>query len=116
MLRSTFVSLFWAVINHRRKEDKFRFQQLADGIQQDKSTVSKWFNSEPNWQLNTIADIANFLGLELRIEARDRISGQVFTASGLRGPVQTTSLQEDSRGKISAPLPVTKGAFENAQI
>ena len=82
MLRSQFASLFWSVITERRKRG-FKLRMLADALGKDKSVVSRWFSGEPNWTLNTISDIAGALDLELHIEAKDRKSGQVFSAHGV---------------------------------
>lgn len=92
MLRSAFASLFWAVITDRRKNG-FKLKELAEGLGCDKSAVSRWFsNDPPNWQVDTISDLAHVLNLELRIEARDRETGAIYTPSGMRSlGSQTTS-------------------------
>jgi len=84
MLRSSFLSLFWSVIIERRKRGKFMLQWLADFIGINKSSVSRWFSSPtpPNWETDTLADIARALDLELKIEAVERSTGVVFSASG----------------------------------
>src|SRR4051812_39081850 len=83
MLRSSFVSIFWSVISERRKKGKFTLQSLADRLRIDKSCVSRWFSDDPpNWQSDTIADVARVLNVELIITARDRSTGQVFTSAG----------------------------------
>lgn len=82
MLRAAIASLFWAVISDRRKHG-YKLRDLADALGCDKSQVSRWFsNDPPNWQVDTIADIAAALDVELRIEAIERKTGQRFTASG----------------------------------
>jgi ribosome-binding protein aMBF1 (putative translation factor) len=82
MLRSAFVSLFWSVVTERRRRGDFTLQALAKKIGCDKSALSRWFATEPNWTLDTIADLAGALDLELRVEARERGTGMVFGASG----------------------------------
>ncbi len=84
MLRSTFVSIFWAAITERRKRERFTLQSLADRLGIDKSAVSRWFSGEnQNWETDTIADIAAALDLELEITARERSNPSVvITASG----------------------------------
>jgi transcriptional regulator with XRE-family HTH domain len=82
MLRSEVMSLFWAVISDRRERMGFKLQSLADTLGIDKSGVSRWFSSRPNWRLNTVADIAYALNLELRITAIDCETGTVFSPSG----------------------------------
>jgi transcriptional regulator with XRE-family HTH domain len=86
MLRSAFVSLFWAVISERRKKVGYTLVKLAKELGTNKAEVSRWFRGEPNWTLGTIANIAHALNVELRIEAVDRVSGEVFTPTGLQRP------------------------------
>lgn len=83
MLRSAFVSLFWGIISERKKHGGFTFQGLAKKVGSTKHEVSRWFNGDPNWTLNTIASIAHALEVELRIEAVDR-AGRVYKTSGLQ--------------------------------
>jgi transcriptional regulator with XRE-family HTH domain len=92
MLRSAFVSLFWGVISERKKRGGFTLKGLAKSLGTNKAEVSRWFNGNPNWTVNTIANIATALDLELRIEARERSSGIIFTASGIQLP-QVSQLQ-----------------------
>ena len=83
MLRSAFVSLFWAVITERKKRGDFTLQELAKTLGTNKAEVSRWFNGDPNWTVNTIANLANALDIEIEIRARDRRSpGTVFSPSG----------------------------------
>lgn len=84
MLRSAFVSLFWAVISYRKKQGGFALKTLADKIGVNKSAPSRWFSGErPNWTVNTIADIAGALDVEIEIKARDRQTGIVFASYGV---------------------------------
>jgi transcriptional regulator with XRE-family HTH domain len=82
LLRSAFRSLFWAVITERKKKSDFKLVDLARAVAASKHEVSRWFNGDPNWTINTIANIANALNVDVRIEAVDRTSGQVFTPAG----------------------------------
>jgi transcriptional regulator with XRE-family HTH domain len=85
MLRSTFVSIFWSAICYKKAHGGFSLKQLADKIGVNKSSPSRWFSgTRPNWEVNTIADIAGALDLEFSIEARDRATGVVFTAQGVK--------------------------------
>lgn len=94
MLRSAFVSLFWAAITERRRAGKFTLQSIADYVGTNKSAVSRWFsNDAPNWTVDTISDVAGALDLELKIEAVDRITGKVFASSG---PSEITSVDSTS--------------------
>jgi hypothetical protein len=77
-----FSSLFGVVIAYRRKTERFTFQKLADATRRNKSEVSRWFASRPNWRIDTIADIAAALDLELEIRARERTTGRVFAPFG----------------------------------
>jgi transcriptional regulator with XRE-family HTH domain len=84
MLRSAFASLFWVIISYRKSRDGFTLKALADKVGVNKSEPSKWFRgSRPNWTLNTVADIASALGVDVEVRARDRETGAVFTPSGL---------------------------------
>jgi len=82
MFRSTLVSLFWNVIIERKKRSGgFKLQNLADALGISKSTVSRWFSSSlPNWEADTVSDIACALNLDLRIMAIDRADGTVYHA------------------------------------
>jgi transcriptional regulator with XRE-family HTH domain len=91
MLRSAFVSLFWAIITERRKKGTFTLVQLAKQLGANKGEVSRWFKGQPNWTVGTIANIANALNVELRIEAVDRVSGEVFTPAGIQHVQQRSS-------------------------
>jgi transcriptional regulator with XRE-family HTH domain len=83
MLRSAFVSLFWSVIADLKKRRGYRLQELADAVGVDKSGVSRWFSGgNPNWTLNTVADVANALNVDLRIELIDRETKAVHTPQG----------------------------------
>lgn len=89
MLKSAFASLFWAAITEKRTRGlRYPMQRLADGLGIHKSTVSRWFTSEgQNWELESVADIANELDLDLRIEAIERSTGTVITPSGVRARI-----------------------------
>jgi transcriptional regulator with XRE-family HTH domain len=82
MLRSAFVSLFWGIIIERKKRLGFTLQALAKLLKTNKAEVSRWFNGDPNWTINTIANLANALDVDLQIQAIDRTTGMVFTPAG----------------------------------
>jgi transcriptional regulator with XRE-family HTH domain len=92
-LRSAFVSLFWAVFSHRKKRDGLTLQALAKEIPANKAEVSRWFKGDPNWTINTIASLANALNVDVRVQAIDRKTGEVWTPAGLQSPVQTVTRQ-----------------------
>src|SRR5262245_26351616 len=86
MLRSAFVSLFRAVITERKKRGDFTLQGLAKTLGTNKAEVSRWFNGDPNWTVNTISNLAHALDVDVEIRARDRRSpGIVFTPGGPTG-------------------------------
>jgi hypothetical protein len=90
MLRSTFVSIFWAAITERRKHGKFTLQSLADILGIGKWAVSRWFSGDPpNWTIDTISDVAGALNLDLKVEAIDRATGMVIRPSGIQYPQKT---------------------------
>jgi hypothetical protein len=91
MLRHAFVSLFWAIISDRRQRAPFPLQAIADRLGIDKSGVSRWFGRDPNWRVNTIADVAHVLDVEIRITARDRKTGVVYAPHGREHPVYTSA-------------------------
>lgn len=83
MLRAQFASLFWAAIMEKRKSGKFTLVGLAKALGKNKGEVSRWFSPDaPNWTLGTVAEIAYALDLQIHVEARDRSTGMVLTASG----------------------------------
>lgn len=83
MLRSAFVSLFWGVISERKKQPGgYTLQQLADALGTNKAEVSRWFNGDPNWTINTIAKLAHVLDVDIEIRAVGRSTGMVFTPAG----------------------------------
>lgn len=84
MLRSAFASLFWTEIARRKKEGTLTQSALADMLGVNKSAVSKWFSDgEPNWEIDTIADIALALDLEFVLRARNRKTGNTHTPYGI---------------------------------
>jgi transcriptional regulator with XRE-family HTH domain len=84
MLRSAFVSVFWAVISERKKAGKFTLKSLADKLGIHKSEPSRWFTEKrPNWSINTISDIAGALNVEFILRVRDRETEQIFAPHGL---------------------------------
>jgi len=87
MLRSAFKSLFWGIISEKKKQSGgFTLKNLAQDTSTSKHEVSRWFSGDPNWTINTVANLANALNVELRISAIDRSTGVVFTPSGIQNP------------------------------
>lgn len=84
-LRSAMVSLFWVIISERKKRlSGFTFQSLAKAVGSTKHEISRWFNGDPNWTLNTVANLAHALNVDIRVQAVDRITGEVYTPSGIQ--------------------------------
>ena len=109
MLRSAFHSLFWGVIVDRKRNAGLKMQDLADTLGVNKSFVSRSFSSPPNWRIDTLADFSDALDLDLIVEARDRKTGRIFTASGVRfqaAPSTTTTIDVDG-GKHEVSVTVT---------
>ena len=77
IFKSSVVSLFWNLIAFRKKEAGVTFSALAEKLGINKSAPSRWFSGDkPNWEANTMSDIANALGVELEIYARDVKTGR----------------------------------------
>jgi hypothetical protein len=94
MLRSAFVSLFWSIITYRKSQGRFALKTLADRIGVHKSSPTRWFSGErPNWTVNTIADIANALEVDLEVTAQDRRTGVRFTSHGIIEPVSASTMR-----------------------
>ena len=105
-LRSAFVSLFRVVVAAKKKRSGgFTYQQLSDALGIDKSGVSRWFSSEPNWEIDTIADIADALELDLHIAARERSTGMVFLPSGKVSDGVSGAMTVTTGGYISPASP-----------
>jgi transcriptional regulator with XRE-family HTH domain len=95
MLRSSFVGLFWSIFSERKKREGMNLSELAKRVGSTKAEMSRWFNGDPNWTLNTVANLANALDVELKIQAVERATGRVFTQSGLQE--NTTSIVQPRR-------------------
>jgi transcriptional regulator with XRE-family HTH domain len=105
MLRSAFLSMFWAVISERKKQG-LTLIELAKAIGSSKHEVSRWFNGDPNWTINTIGAIAHALKLTIRIEAVDQ-QGNVYGPSGLLdSPPTKTAMATSSVPMV--PINVTR--------
>jgi|LNAP01.1.fsa_nt_gb hypothetical protein len=120
MLRSELVSLFWAVVTERKKAPGgYTLQQLADSLGINKSQVSRWFNGLPNWEANTIADIASALGVDLQVVARDRHDGRLYTPVGARSAVVTTATTSNASFITGGPKATgarMTGKFQFAEV
>src|SRR5690606_38495760 len=105
MLRSAMKSLFFGIIADRRKRDGFTMADLAAFTKTDKGRVSRWFKGLPNWQIDTIADIADALDVDLIVKAKDRKTGRVYAEYGVESPVRATFYDDgatETRTRIRA--------------
>jgi len=102
MLRAQFASLFWAAIMEKRKSGKFTLLGLAKALGKNKGEVSRWFSGDaPNWTLGTVAEVAYALDLQIHVEARDRSTGMVLTASGPKQVQSTVAVSQSFLGKVN---------------
>jgi len=105
MLRSAFVSLFWSIISRKKQHGGFSLKTLADKIGVHKSSPSRWFSGgHPNWTVNTIADIADALDVDLELKARDRQTGETFAPCGMMELAWTSEPPVRSRRTITPSL------------
>jgi hypothetical protein len=118
MLRSAFVSLFWAAVSERKRRGKYTLQMLADRLGTDKSGVSRWFSKDPpNWRIDTISDIANALDLDVELRATDRITGTIFASSGIYKPTVHVTTRDDQRPIIiSSSAIISSSTTETEQM
>lgn len=87
MFRSGILGIFWQAIQDKKRRDRFTLQDVATKLHIGRSAVSRWFSGDPpNWQADTMVDIANALDLDLIITARSRITGTMYSASGSSAP------------------------------
>ena len=100
MLRSAFQSLFWSVLLARKRAEGLTRKGLADRLGIHKSFVTRSFSAPPNWQIDKVSDMAEALGVDLIVEARDRATGVIYTPSGIRQPA-TTGSSTDQVQRIS---------------
>lgn len=78
MLRARFRSLFWNIFSKRKADDGLTMQAFADRLGVHKSAVSRGFSDPQNWTIDKLADMAEALGVELVIEARDAKTGRII--------------------------------------
>ncbi len=109
MLRSAFVSLFWGIIVERKKRIGLTLLTLAKMLGTNKGEVSRWFNGDPNWTVNTIANLANALDVDIQIQAIDRATGEIYTPAGLQVSAQpnvplTEPVKTKSVGVMDGPI------------
>jgi transcriptional regulator with XRE-family HTH domain len=114
MLRAKFQSLFWNVISARKKKGKYTLQQLADTLGVNKSAVSRGFSEPQNWTIDKLSDMADALGVELVIEARDKAGDVIYTPVGVTQPVVTASQSSAIQIRHQSNIVVTgSGRFDH---
>jgi transcriptional regulator with XRE-family HTH domain len=91
MLRGEFRSLFWVMFSERKRSKRFTLQAFADKLGIGKSSLSRGFNEPQNWTIDKMADMADALGVELVVEARDVQSGAIYTPIGSGNYAETGS-------------------------
>ena len=117
MLRSAFVSLFWAAISERKRRGKYTLQMLADRLDTNKSGVSRWFSKDPpNWRIDTISDIANALDLDVELRATDRTTGTMFAPTGIYKPTVQVTTRDQRPIIISSSTIIDSSTTETEQM
>jgi transcriptional regulator with XRE-family HTH domain len=120
MLRSSFVSLFWSIIMERKKTGAFTLQGLAKLLGKNKGEVSRWFKSDPNWTVNTIASLANALDVDITIQAIDRRTKAIFTPAGLQTSATVEYVQPQAMpltaAKPRSMRPIIRNLPEGATV
>lgn len=109
LLRSSFVSLFWLAFTDKKKRENYTLTQLAENTFNDKGRVSRSFNGLPNWEIDTIADYADELDLDLTITATHRKTGDVYTDHG----VKRASVPDDGSNVVFIKIKTALGDWKN---
>jgi hypothetical protein len=85
LLEHAFFGAFYTAIDARKKEEALTRNQLGSRMGREKTGVSKLLSGPRNWQLSTIADLSEALGLRLEFSLVDRHHpSRIFTASGVQ--------------------------------
>lgn len=95
VLRGAFGSLFMLALKKERKARKLPLAELARSLGVHRSVVSKWFGGEPNWGIDTMADLALALDIELIVKARSRKTGEIYTPYGVEPDSRATDFEAD---------------------
>lgn len=87
LLEHAFFGAFYTAIATRKREESLTRKQLASRMGREKTGVSKLLSGPRNWQLSTIADLAEALGLRVEFSLVDRhLPIRHFTAVGVQYP------------------------------
>jgi transcriptional regulator with XRE-family HTH domain len=117
VLRGAFVSLFWAIIQERKRTGAFTLKALAKSLGTNKAEVSRWFKGDPNWTVNTIAAIADALSVDIRVEAIDRTTKTVFTPAGVQTSVANVTLRAPTSTRMAPKvLPITHKRIDGTEV
>jgi len=101
MFRSSVVTAFYAALQSKKHRAGYKAQQLADTLGIHKSSVSRWFSGDlPNWELNTVSDIATALNIDLHFSACDRDSGEVFENTPYHWAASASSKDDETISEI----------------
>ena len=63
-------------------------QSLFAFIQLSRKQRPAWRYPAPNWSLDRLADMAEAHGVDLIVEARDRVTDEIYTPSGFKARSQ----------------------------
>jgi transcriptional regulator with XRE-family HTH domain len=82
MLRTALSSAFEGVLKNKRNHGSLTLQSVAEAMGKNKSEISRWFSrNPPNWQISTIAALADCLNVSVDFRLVDQATGEVFTPS-----------------------------------
>ena len=99
MLEYAFFGAFHLAIKIRKKEESLTAAQLGSRMGREKTGISKLLSGPRNWQLSTISDLSEALGVRLEFSFVDKhFPSRRFTATGV---VYDTAMV----GTLNAALP-----------
>jgi transcriptional regulator with XRE-family HTH domain len=82
MLKVALSSAFQGVLKKKRNQSGLTLQSVAKAMGKNKSEVSRWFSrNPPNWQISTIAALADCLKVSVDFRLVDQETGEIFTPS-----------------------------------
>ena len=82
MLRTALSSAFEGVLKNKRRHGSLTLQSVAEAMGKNKSEISRWFSrNPPNWQISTIAALADCLNVSVDFRLVDQETGEIFTPS-----------------------------------
>lgn len=81
-LHSQIRSLLWGVFKTKNDRNGYTLKQLANDAGYTDITSQEYFVNNLQLTIDEIADFAEALNVELRIEAHERSTDEIFTPSG----------------------------------